>query len=210
MKLNTQNLRRAMLLAATLTFIFSPSARAQNNACRMNDGYARYYGWAGDLELEHDHRVWRAVAAAGTIDPNDLNDVMFGGDAGTAFLRPGASAAVLRYNIGKEFSFGAGPNTSVYGLRVRYSKPNAGSRVIVRLKAYNLKTGLITTLGTFDSDECDTPVAAGFQWRTRSFVRNDDPTERGSLAYYLEAQLIRTAPNGNPGLGVVMVGAMGG
>jgi hypothetical protein len=80
------------------------------------------------------------------------------------------------------------------------------AQVILHLKQVNLYTGQQTTLLTLDSNNF--PVASGFQT-----VSTGDPNCSGATfefdfvhnAYYIDATLAKTGPNGTPALAAMQI-----
>ena len=200
-------------LSVSLVMAMNVLAQDPNNACKPTDTLARYYGWSG-IDASGSH-IWRSVGATAVGNPVEIDKLLYNGEASPVYLKAGVNQATFRFNISREIGYLSGqypnnPYPAVQGLRVRYYKPNAASQVIVRVKSYNIKTGITETLATFNSDECSAPVSANFQWRTLSFVRKDSPQNWPDQAYYVEVQLIRANASGNPALGIAMIGLLFG
>src|SRR5215471_16215678 len=107
-------------------------------------------------------QVW--VASTGTVDESSLNTYLFNGQL--AFIKPGLAtgSVTIRYNVlpvGDLVKPLTDPCCENWTLLVRFLDNGPGAQVIVKLKRYNVRTGALTTLLTFDSN--DFPPQPGFQ-----------------------------------------------
>jgi hypothetical protein len=103
--------------------------------------------------------------------------------------------ASLQWTISSNFGNG-------YTLTVRYRDNGVNARVLVRLKEYNRNTGVTNTLLTFDNNGF--AQGGNFQLQTVSFCA--PPLDFFNNAYFIEAQLDKTAAAGDPQLGLVQLG----
>ncbi len=149
-------------------------------------------------------KPWTTVASAGTVDETDLNKVNY--SEATARLNlavPANSTATIRYNVtavdGLVDAGGDG-----YSLAVRFRDNGQDERVIVRLKAVDLNTGIITTLMTLDSNVF-APNAL-FQLRSVPVCAPPWGFNFNRNAYFAEAILWKGTTAGNPGLTAVQIG----
>jgi hypothetical protein len=156
------------------------------------------------------------VASTGAVDEGSLSTYQFTG--GNAFLRPSVANgfAILRYNV-TPFPTDklTEPCCEGWNLIVRFQDNGSAAQVLVSLKGYNVKTGKVSTLITFDSNNF--PAQSGFReplpndcgsFFNFDFVRggevNGGEDQRlGQTSYYLEAKLIRSGTGGNPGLATI-------
>jgi hypothetical protein len=146
-------------------------------------------------------KQWSTVGSTGTVDEADLAIASFS----NGFASISAAAAVpatldIRYSVVAVdglFDFANG-----YALTVRYRDNGVSARVVVRLKEYSRNTGATNTLLTFDSNGF--AQDGNFQLQTVSFCA--PPLDFFNNAYFIEAQLDKTAAAGDPQLGLVQLG----
>lgn len=99
---------------------------------------------------------------------------------------------------------------------MRFLDNGDGAQVLVKLKQYNVTTGNITTLMSFDSNNFPpqpkfqdaTPnqglgPLVNFSFATGPF--NGAMNQGGENVYFLEATLIRAKPGGTPGLASISI-----
>jgi hypothetical protein len=158
-------------------------------------------------------QVW--VASTGTVDPASLSSALVNGQL--VFIRPGLATGTvtIRYNVlpvGDLITNLTQPCCQSRELVVRYMDNGPGAQVLVKLKRYNVNTGAVTTLLTFNSKNF--PSQTNFQQQIPgpmsffNFSFADGPIngvndQGGDSVYYIEATLVRSAPGGNPGLGSI-------
>jgi hypothetical protein len=158
-------------------------------------------------------QIW--IPSTGTVDDGSLTTYQF--TNGAAFVRSTVNSgfAILRFNVlpvGSLTKALTQPCCEGRTLLVSYIDNGPNAQVLVSLKRYNIRTGVTTTLLKFDSN--NNPQQTSFhESATNSgsffnFSFAEGPTEGGTdlggdSAYYIEAQLIKTAPGGNPGLASV-------
>ncbi|HWG40475.1 MAG TPA: hypothetical protein VN658_07995 [Candidatus Acidoferrales bacterium] len=158
------------------------------------------------------------VASTGTVDESSLLTYQFtNGDAFVRGNRPGQ--VTLRFNVLPVGDLLV-PVTQACcegrALWLRFLDNGNGAQVLVKLKQYNVTTGAITTVLSFDSN--DFPPQPTFQDATPnqslgplvnfSFATgpfNGAMNQGGDNVYYLEATLIRSAPGGTPGLASISI-----
>lgn len=158
------------------------------------------------------------VASTGTVDQSSLLTYVF--NNGAAFVRGNApDKVVLRFNVlpvGDLLIPVTNACCEGRALWVRFLDNGKGAQVLVALKQYNMATGQITTLLSFNSN--DFPPQPTFQDATPnnglgplvnfSFATgpfNGAANQSGDSVYYLEATLIRTKPGGTPGLAAISI-----
>jgi hypothetical protein len=158
------------------------------------------------------------VASTGTIDPSSQSSVVFVN--GAAYIKPGLTSGTvtLRFNVlpvGDLTVPLTNPCCDGRALLVRFLDNGSAAQVTVALKRYNIVTGQITILMTFDSKDFapsssfQTPQLLIFPGPFFDFSFAAGPIEGPSLGgdsvYFLEAKLIRSGAGGNPGLASISI-----
>ena len=162
-------------------------------------------------------QIW--IASTGTVDDGSTGTYLFTG--GVATIKPTVldGFTIIRYNVlpvGDLIQPITQPCCESRALMVRYQDDGPGAQVLITLKRYNVHTGQVTTLLTFDSNKF--PQKSGFQEPVPTisdgsffnFNFAEGPTEGlqdlgGDSAYYIEAQLIRSMAGGNPALASIRI-----
>ena len=99
-------------------------------------------------------QLW--VASTGTVDETSRDQIIFNGGVATLRSTGSTGYAIIRYNVlpvGTLIQPISQPCCESRALMVRYRDNDPGARVIVTLKSYNVHTGQMTTLLTFDSKQ---------------------------------------------------------
>jgi hypothetical protein len=152
-------------------------------------------------------QIW--IASTGSVDESSISTYQFVGQL--AFVRPSLATGTvtLRYNVlpTGDLLKPINPCCEFRTLDVRFLDNGSGAQVIVTLKQYNVGTGQLTTLLTFDSNDFPPQSAfqEGFPLLFGSVLNFSFAELGGCCAYYVEAKLIRSAPGGTPGLGAIMI-----
>jgi len=150
-------------------------------------------------------QVW--VGSTGTVDPNSVNLVKY--IDGRVELRndaPVGSTAFIRYNVLPVRDLTHDLFSIEYRIFSARFLDDGGGQVVLLLKQYNINTGAITTLMTFDSNLSvpgnsyqvnNTPgnPVFDFFWADSEGI---NPTT--DSVYYVEAHLTRIAAGGHAGL----------
>jgi hypothetical protein len=158
-------------------------------------------------------KVWTAIAHTGAVDAAD-RDIYLTNSTGSVSIRAGSLGTVLlRFSVtgipyvprGPFDPEDDGPDQRIK-LTARLRDTGADARVVVRVRRLNLDSGAINTLATIDSD-------ASFSGGTPNYfnevaflnVPQDFQFDYWHFAYYVEAELTKTAATGNPGLMSVQI-----
>lgn len=146
---------------------------------------------------------WTTVGSTGIVDIAHLNIAAF--NNGAVFIRsdvPAPSMLRVRYNVVlPPPGGGLTVNPFPYRLRVRYMDNGPGAGVIVRLKGYNIVTGTIANVFTFDSNLF--APEAGMQTQATACIY--PAFDIHSFAYFIDVDLNRTALGGDPRLAIVHI-----
>ena len=154
-------------------------------------------GWGGGS--------WQALGATGTPDESSASKILLQ-DNGWAEIRPeiASTSVKLRYNIPPVEGLKGLPNEEDYiGYEMRAHARDNGpaARVIITIKALKWGDGAVRILGQVDSDR--------FEAGTDTFWGGPLLRDEGGImrhfrpyhnVYWAEVQLIKTAPEGRPGI----------
>jgi hypothetical protein len=161
------------------------------------------------------YAVTATVATTGTVDPNDVAKVVF--NNGVARLKSGlpvGTQAVIRYNLVLSPTFRERYVDALFSgswtspeMGVRFYDNGSGSRIFIDLKAYDVNTGMTTTVVTFDSDVFPAHSQFQVQWIYR--VPLGWYWDFDNKSYFLEARLIKAGTGGDPGLGIIRLRSHG-
>ncbi|MCU1384491.1 MAG: hypothetical protein JWL71_3188 [Acidobacteria bacterium] len=157
-------------------------------------------------------QYWSVTGSTGIVDEGSASLVSFS-DTGSATIRNGVSSGTVQLRfpvlpVG-ELARNVDYKTAHWCLGMLYRDDGAHARVVVTLKSVNVTTGVTTVHGSVDSDASSTTGAA-YTNLTLCRLTNGDGTTMtsffsGESAYYVDAKLIRTAADGNPGLRAVQI-----
>ncbi|MEW6733793.1 MAG: hypothetical protein AB1489_20865 [Acidobacteriota bacterium] len=177
MTINQILFRQGLCLILTLLVAFSNSSLAQSN------------------------KSWTTVGSAGTVNDDDVSNVSLlgGGIAALSNTAPASTTAIIRYNV---VAVDGLLVTGFPKMTVRYQDNGANAQVRVCLWEYDFTTPQLTQVLCFDSND----FGSSGSLQTQSTEPCDDAGfsfDFTHKAYYLEAQLIRTAATGFPKLATV-------
>ena len=159
---------------------------------------------------------WIVPGATGTPDESSFSSVSFN-DAGTVSLKPGATAAVLRYPVLHTVNFDwyeSEDHTVLLCMRAVMRDTGPGARVVLKLQEIatmfsdpDTAGASVRTLLTIDSNTAiDEGTSGPLQGSTdyRMAVACTNTTGPvlawGQHAYFVEATLTRSSSSANPGL----------
>jgi hypothetical protein len=147
------------------------------------------------------------VASTGTLDTASIDNARFVG--GAVYIRPelATGSVVIRYNVQAINGLAINNGDQRRRFLIRFSDNGSSAQVVVKLKEYNIHTGVVRTKITFDSNTL--PPATGFQlghtdfegigFDFGSFAGFGGDSDSKSV-YFVEATLSRTSSGGSPGL----------
>ncbi|UFP94837.1 hypothetical protein [Gloeobacter morelensis] len=150
---------------------------------------------------------WTAAGSTGVADEEDLQLVSANeGRIEVAGSVAGPATLNLRYNIVALDELVNLDNTSYTRLTARFRDNGNNARVELRLKSYNLATGVTSTLANFDSNAH--PANSNYQQQglcippaTLDFSQN---------VYFIDALLTKSSSSGTPSLGAIKFGLESG
>jgi hypothetical protein len=136
-------------------------------------------------------RCWTTVGSAGTVDEADLSIVAL--SVNHAAVSAATGTVDIRYNVvAVDGVFGG----SLKFLTVRFADNGPAAQVIVRLRQLTISSGVITLLAELNSN--DFPPLNVAQKGVKPFNCNSPEFDFEKNIYYIEVQLIKTGPGGNP------------
>jgi hypothetical protein len=161
---------------------------------------------------------WTAAGSTGTVDEQDLGIVVFGSNLSpgvSGFVRvrsnPIPATANLRYNVTAVGGLLVPDITGIFNkvitMKARYLDNGPGARVFLRLKQYNLNTGVTSVKLRLNSDTL--PSADGLQTQSVSSecVPLSTYLDFNNNAYFVDAEIKRTDTTGTPALAIIQIEA---
>lgn len=147
---------------------------------------------------------WQALGATGAPDESAGARILLQ-DSGWAEIRPeiASTSVKLRYNIPPLDGLKGFPDEPYTGYEMRAHARDNGpaARVIITIRAMHWGDGVVRILGQFDSDRfepgTDTFWGGGYLRDEGGIMKHFRPYHN---AYWAEVQLIKTAPEGRPGI----------
>ncbi len=138
-------------------------------------------------------RCWTTVGSAGTVDEADLSLVAL--SVNHAAVRSATGTVDIRYNVvAVDGVFGGDQNQKT--LTAKIADNGTAAQVIIRLRQLNISNGVVTLLAEINSNDfLPSPVA---QKRAKNFNCGNPEFDFEKNIYYIEVQLIKTGPGGNP------------
>jgi hypothetical protein len=159
-------------------------------------------------------RIWSAAGVTGIVDDADLSIHRFN-STGSVSIKSSVAAGTLdiRYPVETVPDLLPPQPGDCAELRVNLRDTGPGARVIVRLMALSIFPGSGTRLSALAVIDSDTRPPDGDATAYRSYATCLNATPPGSeflfdkafFAYYVDAQLIKTASSANPGLMSVQI-----
>ena len=150
--------------------------------------------------------VWTAAGVTGIVDEADLAIHVFNNTGSVSIKSSVASGTLdIRFPV-QTLPVNSSPSGACVQMRARLRDTGAGARVVVRLMRLDVTTGSLRSLGEIDTDT--EPLLEGNRYtlyQTCLAVPNAFPFDVATFAYYVQAQLIKTAPTANPGLMAVQI-----
>jgi hypothetical protein len=145
-------------------------------------------------------RAWTSVGATGTLDESSIGLARFGSNGAVAVLEsvPLPATLTIRYNVvAVDGLFATGSEGLPHCLNVGVRDNGAGAHVVVRVKEVGLgDVGTPRTLATFNSDLTE-PAP---DYRRNLVCTHQLAFDFYRHAYFVEAQLVKTSRDGEPGL----------
>lgn len=150
-------------------------------------------------------RAWTSMGATGTLDDASIALARFGSNGAVAVQESSRLPATLtiRYNVvAVDGLFVSSSEGLPHCLNVRFRDNGSGAQVIVRVKEVNLDgDGTPRTLATFNSNLYGlTP-----DYRRALVCTHQLAFDFYRNGYFVEAQLVKTSREGEPGLQMISI-----
>ncbi|MBI5740974.1 MAG: hypothetical protein HZA16_09650 [Nitrospirae bacterium] len=146
---------------------------------------------------------WTTVGSSGTVDEADMGMVSLNGGI-ASILSTAVSTSVLniRYNVVAVDGLLNNLNGTV--LTARFLDNGSGARVILRLKKYDFDTGITSTLLTLDSNSFSS--SPSYQVQSVGGCSSGITFDFYNNAYFIDAEIQKTATGGSAGLAIISIG----